>query len=393
METCIFKKNDKTLSKKLKIRISNLQLRRSETFVASRVNTRRELRRSDLLITQLLTLMKTKNPLLFIASIIILMSIKSFSVARNSETIYTVSKDGKSDFKTIQEAVNAAGEKLDSKTKIIIRKGTYREKITIPATKGIILFEGESATETIIVNDDFASKKNTEGKEMGTTGSSTIFIFSDNFSAKNITFQNDAGRVGQAVAVLITGDKAIFENCRFLGFQDTLYLKGEQDVPTPKREIRHFFKNCYIEGTTDFIFGAATAVFTDCTIYAKESATYLTAASTQGNSKYGFVFIDCKIEGDAKPKSVYLGRPWRPFAKTVFINTDISNVIKPEGWHNWNKPDAEKTTFYAEYSSKGIGADKEKRVSWSHQLSKKEAKEYSIKNILSGKDNWNFKIE
>lgn len=310
----------------------------------------------------------------------------------NSETIYTVSKDGKGDFKTIQEAVNAVEDKLDSKTKIIIRKGIYREKIIVPAAKGAICFEGESLDETIIVNGDFASKKNPEGKEMGTTGSSTIFIFSDNFSAKNITFQNDAGKVGQAVAVLITGDKAIFKNCRFLGFQDTLYLKGQQDVPEPKREVRHYFENCYIEGTTDFIFGAATAVFKDCTIYAKESATYLTAASTPENVRFGFVFIDCKIKGEAKPESVYLGRPWRPFAKTVFINTEISGVIKPEGWHNWKKPEAEKTVFYAEFNSTGSGGDVKNRVAWSHQLTKEQSKDYSIKNILSGKDNWNFKI-
>ncbi|SIN83060.1 pectinesterase [Epilithonimonas zeae] len=336
---------------------------------------------------------KTKNLLLFFSFILVLIVINSFSVIHNSEKVYTVSKDGREDFKTIQEAVNAVEDRFESKTKIIIKKGIYREKITIPATKGAIYFQGESLAETIIVNDDFASKKNAEGKEMGTTGSSTIFIFSDNFSAKNITFQNDAGKVGQAVAVLITGDRAIFENCRFIGFQDTLYLKGEQDVPTPKREIRHYFKNCYIEGTTDFIFGAATAVFKDCTIYAKESATYLTAASTPENTKYGFVFIDCKIKGEAKPESVYLGRPWRPFAKTVFINIDISNVIKPEGWHNWKKPEAEKTTFYAEFNSKGVGANSEKRVAWSHQLTKEQSKEYSIKNILSGKDNWNFKMK
>jgi len=337
--------------------------------------------------------MKTKNLLLFFAAIIILMHINSFSVMNNSETIYTVSKDGKGDFKTVQEAVNAAENNLDSTTKIIIKKGIYREKITVPSKKGPIAFEGESLNETVIVNDDFASKKNTDGKEMGTTGSSTIFIFSDNFSAKNITFQNDAGKVGQAVAVLITGDKAIFENCRFLGFQDTLYLKGEQDIVTPKRDIRHFFKNCYIEGTTDFIFGAATAVFKDCIIYAKESATYLTAASTPEGKKFGFVFINCKIKGDAKLESVYLGRPWRPFAKTVFINTEISNIIKPEGWHNWNKVDAEKTTFYAEYNSKGTGDNTVKRVVWSYQLTKEQSKEYSIKNILSGKDNWNFKMK
>ncbi len=337
---------------------------------------------------------RSKNILLFFSFILVLICINSFSINDiDSEKVYTVSQDGKGDFKTIQEAINIVEDKLDSKTKIIIKKGAYREKITIPATKGAISFEGENLSETIIINDDFASKKNQEGKEMGTTGSSTIFIFSDNFSAKNITFQNDAGKVGQAVAVLITGDKAIFENCRFLGFQDTLYLKGEQDVPTPKREIRHYFKNCYIEGTTDFIFGAATAVFEDCTIFAKESATYLTAASTPENTKFGFVFINCKITGEAKTESVYLGRPWRPFAKTVFINCAIDNTIKPEGWHNWKKPEAEKTTFYAEYNSKGEGAKLEKRVSWSHQLSKKEAKEYSIKNILSGNDNWNFKMK
>ena len=332
--------------------------------------------------------------LLFLSFILVLICINSFSIKTNdSEKIYTVAKDGSGDFQTVQEAINAVENGLQINTKIYIKKGTYREKITVPATKGPISFEGESLKETIIVNNDFASKKNAEGKEFGTTGSSTIFIFSNDFSAKNITFQNDAGKVGQAVAVLITGDRAIFENCRFFGFQDTLYLKGQQDDPSKTKEVRYYFKNCYIEGTTDFIFGAATAVFEKCEIYAKESATYLTAASTPEVKKFGFVFIDCKITGDAKAQSVYLGRPWRPCAKTVFINTEISNVIKPEGWHNWNKPDAEKTTFYGEYNSKGIGSNIKQRVSWSHQLSKKEAEEYSIKNILSGTDNWNFKIK
>lgn len=337
---------------------------------------------------------KIKNFLLYFSFILVLIGINSFSVVDyNSEKIYTVSKDGSGDFKTVQAAIDAVENGFQINTKIYIRKGTYREKITVPASKGPISFEGENLSETIIVNADFASKKNTEGKEFGTTGSSTIFIFSDHFSAKNITFQNDAGKVGQAVAVLITGDRAIFENCRFLGFQDTLYLKGQQDDPSKIKDIRHYFKNCYIEGTTDFIFGAATAVFEKCEIYAKESATYLTAASTPEVKKYGFVFINCKITGDAKSQSVYLGRPWRPFAKTVFIDTEISNVIKPKGWHNWNKPDAEKTTFYGEYQSKGIGANARERVSWSYQLSNKEAKEYSIKKILGGKDNWNFKIK
>ncbi|KFC17988.1 pectinesterase family protein [Epilithonimonas lactis] len=321
----------------------------------------------------------------------VLLCILSFKTSADKTII--VSKDGKGDFTTIQQAIDAVGEGGTSRTKIIVKPGTYREKITIPATKSAISLLGENAKNTILVYGDFASKQNEEGKNIGTTGSSTIFIFSNDFSAKNITFQNDAGKVGQAVAVLITGDRSIFENCRFLGFQDTLYLKGQQDDSNKTREVRSYFKNCYIEGTTDFIFGAATAVFEKCEIYAKESATYLTAASTPEGKKYGFVFTDCKITGDAKSRSVYLGRPWRPFAKTVFINTEVSEVIKPEGWHNWNKPEAEKTTFYGEFNSKGIGSNVKDRVYWSHQLSKKEAEEYSIKNILSGTDNWNFKIK
>jgi len=335
---------------------------------------------------------RIKNFLLLFSFILVLIVINSFSIINdNSEKIYTVSKDGTGDFQTVQEAIDAAGNGLQNHTKIVIKQGTYREKIIVSAGKGPITVEGENPEETIIVNGDFASKKNSEGKEFGTTGSSTIFIFSDDFSAKNITFQNDAGKVGQAVAVLITGDRSSFKNCRFLGFQDTLYLKGQQDDPSKTKAVRSYFKNCYIEGTTDFIFGAATAVFQNCEIFVKESATYLTAASTPEGKNFGFVFISCKITGVAKPQSVYLGRPWRPFAKTVFINTEISDVIKPEGWHNWNKPDAEKTTFYGEYNSSGPGSNSEKRVPWSHQLSKKEAKQYTAKNILSGTDKWNYK--
>ena len=337
---------------------------------------------------------RIKSILLFFSFILVLISINSFSITpTDSEKIYTVAKDGSGDYQTIQKAINAVENGLSVHTRIRIKKGTYREKITVPAAKGPISFEGGNQAETIIVNCDFASRKNAEGKEFGTTGSSTVFIFSDDFSARNITFQNDAGQVGQAVAVLITGDRAIFKNCRFLGFQDTLYLKGQQDDPNKTKEVRHYFKNCYIEGTTDFIFGAATAVFENCEIYAKEFATYLTAASTPEGKKYGFVFIDCKIKGNAKSNSVYLGRPWRPFAKTVFLNTEISDVVKPEGWHNWNKPHAEKASFYAEYHSKGMGYDVKERVSWSRQLSKKEAKEYAIKNVLAGNDNWNFKMK
>lgn len=314
------------------------------------------------------------------------MGINFFNSQNNT---ITVAYDGKADFSTIQQAINSIEDGLKYNVRIIIKKGVYREKITIPITKGPIILEGENPENTIITYDDYASKKNGEGKEFGTTGSSTFFIFSNNFTAKNITFQNNAGRVGQAVAVLITGDRIVFENCKFLGNQDTLYLKGSQDAKEPKL-CRSYFKNCYIEGTTDYIFGAGTAVFENCTIYSKETASYITAASTQEGIDFGFVFINCNIGGNATAQSVYLGRPWRPFAKTVFINCNLNDTIKQVGWHNWNKPDAEKNSFYAEYKSYGKGAHPENRVSWSHQLSKKEIKIYSAKSILKGKDKWNF---
>lgn len=315
----------------------------------------------------------------------------NFLSFKTTDRVILVSKDGKGNFNTIQKAVDAIENNSSQRTKIIIKKGVYKEKITIPETKGPIILEGENPENTIITFDDFAAKKNQDGKEIGTTGSATVFIYANDFTAKNISFENSAGKVGQAVAVLTAGDRIAFENCRFLGNQDTLYLKGAQDIEDKTKPSRNYFKNCYVEGTTDYIFGAGTAVFENCTIYSKETASYITAASTPKENNFGFVFINCNIEGNAKEHSVYLGRPWRPFAKTVYINCTLNSTIKPEGWHNWNKPDAEKTAFYAEFNSKGSGADNTSRVSWSHQLTQIKAKEYTSGNILKGKDNWNFK--
>jgi pectinesterase len=284
-----------------------------------------------------------------------------------------VAKDGTGTFKTVQEAIDAVPDFRKNQTTIFIKNGVYKEKLILATSKTNVKFVGEDAMKTIITNDDFAQRKNRFGEEMGTTGSSTFFVFGDDFSAENITFENSAGPVGQAVAVRIDGDRVTFNKCRFLGNQDTLYPHGEKS--------RQYYKDCYIEGTVDFIFGWSTAVFDNCTVFCKNSG-YVTAASTLDTVRYGFVFINCKITGDAPANSFYLGRPWRPFAKTVFINCYLDKQIKPEGWHNWDKKDAESTSFYAEYKSKGPGANDKARVNWSHQLSDEEAKAFTLENIF-----------
>lgn len=296
---------------------------------------------------------------------------------------YLVAKDDFGDFASVQEAINAVPNFRKEETKIFIKKGVYHEKIILPSTKTNVTFEGESEEETVLTFDDSAQTLNVFGETLGTTGSSSFFVYGEGFKAKNITFENAAGdgrKVGQAVAVRVTGDKAVFENCRFLGYQDTLYVHGDQS--------RQYYKNCYIEGTVDFIFGWATAVFEDCVIFAKDYG-YLTAASTNKKSDYGLVFINCKLIGNAGEATFYLGRPWRDYAQTVFVNCYMDKHIKPEGWHDWNKPHAHKTAFYAEYNSTGPGANKRNRVKWSKQLSEKKAAHYTAENILKGSDGWN----
>lgn len=286
---------------------------------------------------------------------------------------FVVAKDGTGDFTTVQKAIDAVPHLRKERTRILIRKGVYKEKLILPTTKTMVSLIGEDVRETIITYDDYASRINRFGEEIGTSGSAGFYIFGDDFIARNITFSNTAGKVGQAVAVRIDGDRVRFENCRFLGFQDTLYPHGD--------DSRQYYRNCYIEGTVDFIFGWSTALFEDCTIHCKERG-YITAASTPEDSPYGFVFLRCRITGDAEENTFYLGRPWRPYARVVFIRCEMGGHIKPEGWHNWNKPEAEKTAFFAEYGCFGEGADTSMRVPWSHQLSDEEAGQYTPVNIL-----------
>jgi pectinesterase len=290
-----------------------------------------------------------------------------------SDYHFIVAADGSGDFRTIQEAINAVPDYRKNETKIFIKKGVYKEKLMLATSKTNVTFIGEDLEKTILTYDDFAQKKNRFGEEVGTTGSTSFFVFGDGFRAENITFENSSGPVGQAVAVRVDGDRITFINCRFLGCQDTLYPHGEKS--------RQYYQNCYIEGTVDFIFGWSTAVFDRCTIFCKDHG-FVTAPSTNEGTPFGLVFLDCKISGDAPEESFYLGRPWRPFGKSAFLRCDLDTMIKPEGWHNWDKPDAEKTTYFAEYKNTGVGASTEKRVGWSHQLTDEEANEYTPEKIL-----------
>ena len=302
----------------------------------------------------------------------------------------TVSKDGTANYKTIQEAVNAVRDLGEKEVKIYVKNGVYAEKVIIPSWKTRITLIGESKDNTIITNSDYSGKpipagKDGFGKDKFTTYNSyTLLIQANDVKLMNLTIVNASGRVGQAVAMHVEGDRFMALNCALLGNQDTLYAATEKS--------RQFYKNCFIEGTTDFIFGSATVVFQDCTIKSL-SDSYLTAASTSKNQPFGFVFLNCKLIADSAVSKAYLGRPWRPYAKTVFLRCDLGKHIVPAGWNSWKGdlmfPEKEKTTFYAEYQNTGAGATTQNRLPWTKQLTERENKKYTIKNILGGTDFWN----
>jgi pectinesterase len=306
-----------------------------------------------------------------ILSILILVFVEN--CVSSQEYDFVVAKDGSGNFLTVQDAINAVPDFRKNRTMIFIKTGIYKEKLILPGSKINVTFIGEERDSTILTFDDSASKRNRFGEEIGTTGSTSFFVFGEGFEAENITFENSSGPVGQAVAVRINGDMVTFKNCRFLGFQDTLYPHGT--------DSRQYYSNCYIEGTVDFIFGWSTAVFDHCTIHCKARG-YITAPSTEKNNSYGFVFLDCKVSGTAPDSSVYLGRPWRSYGKSVFINCELSRIIKPEGWNNWGNPGNEKTAFFAEYKNTGNGSDIKNRVGWSYQLTDKQVKDYTPEKIL-----------
>ena len=292
---------------------------------------------------------------------------------------FVVAKDGSGDFFTLTEAVAAVPDFCRAQTTIEICEGVYNEKITIPYPKQNVLLKGRG--DVTVSWDDYAGKLGATGQAIGTSGSATIYFGGDGWTVENITFENRAGRVGQAVAVQCQGTNLRFVNCRFLGNQDTLYLygAGNRDGMTSTENAVIGFDKCYIEGTTDFIFGSAAGLFRECEIRSK-SDSYVTAASTCKGQETGLVFLNCRLTADDGVKYCYLGRPWRDYAQTVFIGCELGAHIRPEGWHDWDKPLARKTAFYGEYGSKGAGAAGE-RVRWARKLSERDAQR--LENLVN----------
>jgi pectinesterase len=329
-----------------------------------------------------------KNVLHFLAAALVFISCSAALAAGKK---ITVAGDGSGDFKTLQEAIAAVPDNNEERTVIHIKPGTYRGPVIVPKSKPNVVFEGEDAGQCVITWNRNVKDPIPEGSDNFNPG---VQVLSDNFRAEKVTIENTSGDHGQALALRLDGERAVLKNCRLLGWQDTLMINNGRD----------YFKDCYFEGRVDFIYGSATAVFDHCEIHSKNGG-YVTAASTPKEHPFGIVFLNCKLTGDLKPwidptgattpkpsKGVpmtYLGRPWRPDASVTFINCEMGDHIKAEGWHNWSKPENEQTARYSEYNSSGPGAQPDKRVLWSRQLTKEEAEKVTIKAVLGGPDGWN----
>lgn len=297
----------------------------------------------------------------------------------NPDTL-VVSRDGTGEFRTIDDAIEVCRAFMEYHKVIYVKNGVYKEKLIVPQWLTNIEILGEDRDKTIITYDDHANIRlaGTERK-MGTFRTYTLKIDGSNITLKNITIENNAAKLGQAVALHTEGDRLTFLNCRFLGNQDTVY--------TGIAGTRLYFKDCYIEGTTDFIFGPSTAWFERCEIHSKANS-YITAASTPQDQPYGYIFNNCTLTADSDVDKVYLGRPWRDYGYTLFMNCELGKHIRPEGWHNWQK-NREQTARYMEYNNHGEGASTANRVSWSKQLNKKDASKITLEKVFSFSGTWN----
>ena len=310
-----------------------------------------------------------------VLGLLLLLVAVSGTWAQERRDTLVVSRDGTGDFRTLQEAIESARAFMDYTVTIYVKNGVYKEKVIVPSWVENIDIIGEDRDKTIITYDDHANIN-----KMGTFRTYTVKVEGSDITFKNLTIENNAAQLGQAVALHTEGDRLKFINCRILGNQDTIY--------TGAKFTRLYFKDCYIDGTTDFIFGPSTALFENCMIHSKRNS-YVTAASTPKEAKYGYIFKHCKLTAEPGVDKVYLGRPWRPYAYTLFIECELGKHIVPAGWHNWGKQSNEETARYMEYKNTGEGANVSERVAWSKQLTKKEAEAVTVDAIFGTQSNWN----
>ena len=308
-----------------------------------------------------------------VLGLLLLLSVVSAAWAQERQDTIVVSRDGTGNFRTLQEAIESARAFMDYTVTIYVKNGVYKEKVIVPSWVENIDIIGEDRDKTIITYDDHANIN-----KMGTFRTYTVKVEGSDITFKNLTIENNAAQLGQAVALHTEGDRLKFINCRFLGNQDTIY--------TGAKFTRLYFKDCYIDGTTDFIFGPSTALFENCMIHSKRNS-YVTAASTPKEAKYGYIFKHCKLTAEPGVDKVYLGRPWRPYAYTLFIECELGKHIVPAGWHNWGKQSNEETARYMEYKNTGEGANVSERVAWSKQLTKKEAEAVTVDAIFGTQSN------
>jgi pectinesterase len=308
--------------------------------------------------------------------------------AHAQERRIVVAADGSGDYRTVQEAIGALPDNGSGRTVILIKPGVYTGQKILTKEKGKVTLQGQDAASTILTWDINTNEAQPPGANPRYKGTAFV-VLADDFKADRLTFQNASGDHGQALALRIDGDRAVVTNSRLLGWQDTLMLNHGRD----------YFKDSYIEGRVDFIYGSATAVFDHCEIKSKNGG-YVTAASTPADQPYGLVFLNSRLTSDPAPWAdpngtasratplAYLGRPWRPYGSVTFVNTEMGAHIRPEGWDNWRNPENEKTARYAEYQSSGPGANPGKRVAWSHQLGEAQARALTVEDVLGGSDHW-----
>lgn len=297
----------------------------------------------------------------------------------SAQTNLVVAANGSGQFTTVQAAINAAPTGTRANPTVIqIRPGVYKELIYVQREKRFVRLVGEEAEQTVLTCDLHANLRGHDGAPIGTFRTASTVIDADDFTVENITFENTAGPIGQALAVRVDGDRVVFRNSRFVGWQDTLLANRG----------RHYYEGCFICGHVDFIFGGATACFVRCAIHCRGDG-YMTAASTPEEQPYGFVFAQCVITGASPDVKTYLGRPWRDFASVIVLNTAMSDVVHPAGWHNWDQPEREITSRYAEFNSAGAGANMGARVAWARQLTSAEAQAITVETVLGGADGWN----